>query len=407
MVHNISHLGAAMISADITFPSKSEVLPYFQPIVSLQTRRIFGYEALGRRAAGSRIESLGPFFADSRASARRHVEIDRHLRLMAVRKMSAAGGMLFLNLKPSWIYRAFRESGELWTLGMLEANGFDPRRIVIEITEEEFAGPLQELTDILELYRDRGCTIAIDDIGSGFSNFDRIALLQPKIMKIDLKIIKRSVSHAGYKALLQSFAILAEQAGASLLVEGVETKEDLRGALQAGARYVQGYLFSPAQADLQAEGAYAELLHEEITQFAGDAVRRTEQLMALQMELNGLMETEDWRAAVGGDADAAVERLLGRLAPSTRRVYLCREDGSQVSSNFSRKAGGSWDKEERFRGSNWSWRPYFMPNIVMMKRQRQGILSQVYRDLDTSLPIRTFSCPFGDGHYLFVDIGEE
>jgi hypothetical protein len=50
--------------------------------------------------------------------------------------------------------------------------------------------------------------------------------------------MKKSAAHSGYRVLLKSFSILDEQIGASLLIEGIETKDDLRGALQAVARYV-------------------------------------------------------------------------------------------------------------------------------------------------------------------------
>ncbi|MFC0215558.1 EAL domain-containing protein [Paenibacillus chartarius] len=403
-----------MALQNIKLPALSEVVPYYQPIVSLQTLRVYGYEALGRWLAdGERVQSLGPFFANPHVRDNEHIQIDRHLRQLAMSHLVAAGGeeRLFLNLKPSWIYRTFRERGRLETLDIIDRAGIDPQRIVIEITEEEFTSPLQELTEIVELYRERGCAIAIDDIGSGSSNFDRIALLRPQIMKVDLTIMKKSGTHAGYRSLLQSFSILAERVGASLLIEGIETQDDLRGALQAGARYLQGYLFARAEPELQPAGAYAGLLREEIKRFANRAIRQQERLQALQEQLHAALHQA---GADGGDApergfdaaDEALAELLAELPPITQRVYLCREDGYQVSSNFSRRNGG-WVREERYRGSNWSWRPYFISNIVMLKRQRQGTLSQVYTDLDTSLPIQTFSCPYGDKFYLFVDVGLE
>jgi EAL domain-containing protein (putative c-di-GMP-specific phosphodiesterase class I) len=97
------------------------------------------------------------------------------------------GGLLFLNLKPSWIYRLWKEQGYLYTLSLLDRHGVEPENIVIEITEEEFGGNLYELAEIVEQYRLRGCKIAIDDVGSGFSNFDRIAVIRPKILKLDLE----------------------------------------------------------------------------------------------------------------------------------------------------------------------------------------------------------------------------
>src|SRR5690606_13980023 len=135
---------------------------------------------------------------------------------------------LFLNVKPSWIYQQYQSTGRLMTLEYMKKYQVPPERIVIEITEEAFGGKLEHLNEIVDIYRRAGCTIAIDDVGSGFSNFDRIAMIHPQIMKLDLSLLKKSRNHQGYKAVMHSFSNIAEQLGASLLVEGVETKEDIR-----------------------------------------------------------------------------------------------------------------------------------------------------------------------------------
>jgi hypothetical protein len=92
------------------------------------------------------------------------------------------------------------------------------------------------------------------------------------------------------------------------------------------------------------------------------------------------------------------------VADNVMRIYICREDGSQISSNFTRHAEKGWQQDAQFQGSNWIWRPYFIPNMMRMDNQSQGILSQVYTDLDTSSLMQTFSCPVGEMHYIFLDL---
>jgi hypothetical protein len=258
------------------------------------------------------------------------------------------------------------------------------------------------LTEIVELYRQEGCTIAIDDVGSGFSNFDRIASIQPDIMKIDLNILKKSATHSGYKALMQSFSILSAQMGASLLVEGVETKQDLQNALHAGAKYVQGYLFSPAMAELQHADTYKQILKEEMQLYTEEEFARYSRLFAVQESFHHLANASVTIHSAE-EADRVIDRVLDSITENCIRIYICREDGYQVSSNFSR-IGEQWDINESFRGSNWSWRPYFIPNMLMMKMKSQGTLSQVYTDLSSFSLTQTFSCPIGGDHYLFLDL---
>lgn len=393
-----------LITAASSLPLEGEVMPYYQPIVSLQTRKITGYESLGRMQKGDRVVSLGPFFADASAGVDKHLEVDRLLRSAALRRLSVdtTQTKLFINLKPSWIYNQYQRSGTLPTLQLIEQLRVDPKRVVIEITEEEFQGDLEELTKVIAVYREAGCTIAIDDIGAGCSNYDRIASIRPHLLKIDMKLLNRSSTHKGYQALLNSFAILSGQIGASLLAEGIETKQDLRQALRAGARYVQGYLFSPAQQDFLPEDAFEPLLLEEIGAYTAEEQTKYETLFSVQDRLNALvlMETH----FVFRDADSLIEQLLPAAPANVVRMYVCQEDGCQVSANYSLSDGGQWDKDEQYRGSNWIWRPYFIPNIVRMNQGQKSMLSAVYTDLDSSQLMQTYSCPVGERCYLFLDI---
>lgn len=384
---------------------KWKVAPYFQPILSLQTNGIIGYEALGRDISDGEPRSLGPFFQNPEIPQNTQFAVDLKLREMAMTYLSKTGydGLLFLNLKPAWIFRTYRETGELPTLRLLEQIGLPGSRLVIEITEEEFAGKLHELKSIIQLYRDKGCRIAVDDVGSGFSGLDRIAVIQPDIIKMDLKILKKSAVSDGYKALLRSFSIIAEQMGSSLLVEGVETQKDLQNAYMAGARYVQGFLFSEARPELQPADRYQAFLERETERFGRETYAKYDHLLDVEDRLEELAKNAVVRRNDPEDTDRFIGELLPYISENAIRIYICREDGKQVSSNFIRPEGEPWRKDDRFRGSNWIWRPYFVPNIVSMKKQKSGMISQSYADLDTSDLIQTFSCPLGEELYLFVD----
>lgn len=388
-----------------TYVKEEEVAPYFQPIVSLQTRSIVGYETLGRRHIEGGVESLGPFFQNPDISDASHLKIDRLLREKAIRQVTRLDPdqQLFINLKPSWIYKQYKESGRLRTLELIEQYGVNPEQVVIEITEEDFNGNLSELTEIVNIYKQKGCTIAVDDVGSGFSNFDRIALIRPKILKMDLNILKKGASHEGYKALMRSFSILSSQIGASLLAEGVETQRDLYNALQVGARYVQGYLFAKAEPDFMPRDRYASMLHEELSLFSSEEFSKFQQLMALEDQFENLFAS-DMTLHDPEKADRLIESVMGMMYANCIRMYICQEDGIQVSSNYTRELGEAWRRDRQFRGSNWVWRPYFIGNIIVMNKRGKGILSSEYTDLDSSCLIQTYSFPLGNGYYMFLDL---
>ncbi|GGD96622.1 EAL domain-containing protein [Paenibacillus nasutitermitis] len=390
-----------------------QLIPYYQPVLALDTRLIMGYEALGRVRTRQGMRSLGPFFEDKDVPMGEHIRIDRLLREQALAKFAADArlceqGMLFLNLKPSWIFQTYKETGELPTLRLLDKYGIDPGRVVIEITEESFQDPLEQLRTVVDVYRKEGCRIAIDDVGSGFSNMDRIALIQPHILKIDIHMLQQSELHSGYYGVLRSFSTLADQIGASLLLEGVESEQDLQRAIEVGARYVQGYLFAPAEPEFLPADSFSGLIAMELE-------RRRSQIMLAERnwteeaEQLRLIVEKAWRTREKEDCpeeaeDIVIEQILPVLAGSCKRVYICREDGSQVSSNYQRNAGEAWERQTAFRGLNWSWRPYFIPTSVKLGGTLRAAVSRAYTDLDSYDRIRTISLPVGEGRLLFADM---
>lgn len=401
-------------------PPAEQLAAFYQPILALDSRRIVGYEMLGKRLAGERALSLGPFFTDPRVPASEQIRIDRLLREQAMAKLreTADAPSIFLNIKPSWIHKHSRESGELHTLRLLREYGIDPAKVCIEITEEEFCGPMTDLVEVIGLYRSAGCRIAIDDVGSGFSNYDRIAQIRPHLLKVDIHMLKSSASHRGYLGVLRSFSTLAEQVGASLLVEGVETRDDLQRAIQIGARYMQGYLFAPAEADFRAPEEFLPLIEDELANHRrkmqdierewlersrrlADSVRAFgfERLLAERRDANGGDPTPE-------EADRLIERWLPELDDRCLNVYLCRENGKQLSSTLARKPEGVWRREQQFRGSDWSWRPYFIPHLLHSNR-RDTKISPKYADLETNDWIRTVSVAIGREYVLFLDIKDQ
>ncbi|MFD0590551.1 EAL domain-containing protein [Paenibacillus sp. GCM10027627] len=380
------------------------IAAYFQPIIALDTRRIAGYEVLGRAVGKETVRSLGPFFENASVPMEDHLAVDRLIREQAIERQGgeASPPLLFLNLKPDWIYR-FGQKGDLHTLVLLQKYGVDPGRVVIEITEESFSGSMDILLPIVDRYRSLGCLIAIDDVGSGFSSADRIAQIQPHLLKIDMHMVKKSATHNGYYGVLRSFSELAEQIGASLLFEGVETREDLERAIQSGARYVQGFLFSPAEKDFQESSKYASIIERELERNVKELAAAERSWHRHAERLAGQLQAKA-KDAVSGDADDWLEQLLPELGDTCMRVYLCNEEGIQLSANFRRGHEGNWLREAQYRHANWSWRPYFIPNLVQLNEQRRSIVSRAYADLETREWIRTVSVLVREGLILFADM---
>jgi hypothetical protein len=94
------------------------------------------------------------------------------------------------------------------------------------------------------------------------------------------------------------------------------------------------------------------------------------------------------------------------LNESCLRVYLCRNDGIQLSANHYRDIGDAWKMELESRNADWSWRPYFIPHLTHENSRVEAKVSTLYTDLDTHEWIRTISIPIGKELVLLLDVAD-
>ena len=123
----------------------------------------------------------------------------------------------------------------------LAEKSFDLGLLICEITEARAIAP-ENLVRIAAEMRSLGMRVAVDDFGSGQSTLERVELLDPDIIKIDGQWFRRVVSAKGASRLLGTLIASFKRRGASVLVEGIETPEQLAVAIEAGAERLQGYL---------------------------------------------------------------------------------------------------------------------------------------------------------------------
>ena len=132
---------------------------------------------------------------------------------------------------------------ELWadTFEQLEACPEIAARLVIEITETEPVDAMKARAFVRRMRR-LGCRIAIDDFGVRYGVETAIAITQPDVIKIDASFIEGARRSEAGVGRLRGIVSLAEDMASEVVIEGVETFEDLDLARFAGARWVQGYL---------------------------------------------------------------------------------------------------------------------------------------------------------------------
>ena len=230
---------------------QKQIETHFQPIVSVRRKMVIGVEALSR-GVDVNGQTIAPRVLFDRA---RHenltLELDFLCRETALRNFAPLHRVnpdliLFLNAHVN-----LRDDEVAAMLEMTERYGIDPRNISIEILESD-CGDAEQLRKLITVFRRHGFLVAIDDVGVGYSNFDRLIQIKPDILKADLSLVRDIDSEVYKQEIFKSLVFLSEKIGGWIITEGVETQAEAVTALELGGDIIQGYFFGrPRKAETE------------------------------------------------------------------------------------------------------------------------------------------------------------
>lgn len=398
--------------------NRGELIPYYQPIFEIQTRSVLGYEVLGRmKHPDGKVVSLGPFFnakgernpdgTDSLAGLKRTTDrIIREKALQQIQEMPDDGTRIFLNITPSLLVSHLinHEDEVPYTVQLTRKNGLNPYRVVIELTEESVEYNLPELLKVLGLYRLEGFSIALDDVGSQSSNLDRLGHFHPEIIKIDLEMLRHSVTNRNFKEILNHLARLAASLGSKILFEGIETKDELFSAFSSGARYLQGFLLSKPLPRPESRLPAKEQLDLYLKEFYQKKYTEVDFLRRWEEGYRRKLSALPWESVSGITPANLPENLLAHLDRDILKVFITDGEGHQISPNYRREEDGRWSQDGSYLGRIWCTRPYFFDHIHQRGAPGTWTFSQEYMDLENSLLIRTLASTREDGSIVFLDV---
>lgn len=213
---------------------------HYQPIVSLATGLVLGWEALTRGPGNSHFMSPNVIF-NYAAEVDLLYPVERLCRHKAIKNLGRIKQeqKIFININPLTICDSNFVKGE--TLNFIKQAGLNQRNIVFEITEQADLRNLPHFKRTLEHYRSQGYMVAIDDAGAGFSSLQAIAQVRPDFIKMDISLVRGIESDPVKKALLETFVTFAEKIGSFIIAEGIETENELKTLINMGVHYGQGY----------------------------------------------------------------------------------------------------------------------------------------------------------------------
>ena len=226
-----------------------KIRPVYQPIVSLSDGEIMGYEALSRIDLPDCSFNTEEMFHVAEAT-KRVWELEALCRKKslkhAVNKPRYA--KLFINVDPNVIHDEKFKEGT--TCKYLQKYGLNPSDIIFEITERTSIDNEETFKQTIQHYTRQNYQIAIDDFGSEYAGLNRICVLEPHFIKIDMAIIRNIDRDTIKKSLVKSFAIFCQNANIKLIAEGIETREELATLIELGIDYGQGYYLKRPQCTL-------------------------------------------------------------------------------------------------------------------------------------------------------------
>jgi len=226
---------------------QQEFVTYYQPVVSLQTQKIVGFEALVRWQHPERgMVSPGEF-----------------IPLMETTGSIVPVGIAILEQACEQLQIWHQQGWTEWTMSVnlsvrqfacptlladidrvLAETGVDPAYLKLEITESAIMDKAERAIALTKELRSRNIQISLDDFGTGYSSLGYLHRFPADNLKIDRSFVHQLQSQNRNYYVVDTIVALSKQLGLSVIAEGIETHQQLEGLRKLGCEFGQGYLFS-------------------------------------------------------------------------------------------------------------------------------------------------------------------
>jgi len=230
---------------------EDRVIPFFQPIVNRE-EEIIKYEALMRikqLQEDGEEKIISPFFfLDISMKTKQYNQLSYRLIDKAIMGMMDKNISLSLNVNQNDMHD--NTLINMLKSNILKFNNYNLQKqqhgnsIILEVLEDDDIKDYTEFTDALMQFRHLGAQIAIDDFGSGFSNFSHIIGISPHYVKIDGSLIKELAQDTKSYEIVKAIVQFAKSLHIKTIAEFVATKEIFDVAYSLGIDEFQGYYFS-------------------------------------------------------------------------------------------------------------------------------------------------------------------
>jgi len=375
----------------------------YQPILSPTHQKLVGYEALVRVHRDNR--PIAPPELFEQASIQGVTTgVDQHLLNLHLTNFGLKHEpvWLFININPDTL---LHHAGYLSQLAdHCHSAGVPPERIVLELVETA-TRDTNALLEFIQEAKDFGFQIAIDDFGMGDSNFERLWRINPLIVKIDRSLLANAEAHQRARVLLHSLVRMIRESGSLVLLEGIESENQARIALDTEADLLQGFLFarpkhSSPECTVNAENALQQVMSRSQQWSLRDYQSQETYLKLLRFEIMDVCH----QIARGEPFERVCRNLL--LMEGVKRCFILDSHGVQQGrlAQVDMVSGDHFNPLYYSAGARWSHREYFRNAL---ERPQQINSCRPYVALPDARRTVTLSTGLAGstGHHIFcIDI---
>lgn len=217
---------------------------HFQGVYATANRRLSHAEVLIRMLDAEQPEQLimpGQFIPYAEKTGQ-ILDIDRWVIRRSIELLAAHDNLPPLAINISG--RSFDEPDlPLYARNLLIENKVDPGRLIIELTETAAVSDIQDAQRFIEAIHQAGCTVCLDDFGSGFSTFGYLKYLEVEILKIDGAFISDLANNRENQIFVKAMVEVAKALGKMTVAEYVENEAVFESVKRLGIDLAQGYFF--------------------------------------------------------------------------------------------------------------------------------------------------------------------
>ena len=226
-----------------------EFVLHYQPIVTLSTEVIAGFEALVRwQVPGRGLVYPGDFIATAEDTGiivplGLWVLREACLTVHAWNRQFGSGRKLSMSINIS--PRQFAQRDLVRDIeNVLFETGVDPTTIKLEITESGTMGDSERAVRVLSQLKSLGVQLSLDDFGTGYSSLSYLHKFPLDVLKIDRSFVAGLIDNRESQQVVKTIMSLAEGMGMGVVAEGIECEDQARQLNEMGCEFGQGYLFA-------------------------------------------------------------------------------------------------------------------------------------------------------------------